>query len=156
MYGGPSFVFAGSLLKPITAFTQCRQRGVAHIGITVPRQLVKQFLRRVRRVRHNEAHGRVGVACQQIDDFAGISTADLFKVQQAIEASTEPLRYSDQSTPWVGAVVASVLDLDAATDRKRIKRVIETWLKSGALVKQDIMDETRRLRPCIQIGEWAK
>ena len=90
------------------------------------------------------------------DDFAGISTADLFKVQQAIEASTEPLRYSDQSTPWVGAVVASVLDLDAATDRKRIKRVIETWLKSGALVKQDIMDETRRLRPCIQIGEWAK
>ena len=81
---------------------------------------------------------------------------DLFAVQQAIEASPEPLRYSDQSTPWVGEAVAEVLGLSAANDRKRIKRMIEVWLKSGALVKCDIKDDARRSRPCVVVGEWAK
>ena len=90
------------------------------------------------------------------DDFAGVGVEDLFKVQQAIEASADPLRYSDQARPWVGKVVASVLRLDASGDRKRIKRMIETWLKSGALVKREVMDETRRLRPCIEVGDLAK
>ena len=31
--------------------------------------------------------------------------------------------------------MAEVLGLDATADRKRIKKMIETWLKSGALVK---------------------
>lgn len=90
------------------------------------------------------------------DDFDDISVRDLLAVQNAIEAAPEPLRYSDQSTSWVGDVVAEVLGLNAANDRKRIKRMIEAWLKSGALMKRDVKDEARRSRPCIVVGEWAK
>jgi len=32
-----------------------------------------------------------------------------------------------------GVTVAKVLGLDATADRKRIKKMIEAWLKSGAL-----------------------
>lgn len=90
------------------------------------------------------------------DDFDDISGRDLLAVQNAIEAAPESLRYSDQSTPWVGEVVAKVLGLDATSDRKRIKRMVETWLKSGALVKREIADSNRRNRPCIAVGEWAE
>jgi len=90
------------------------------------------------------------------DDFANLSGADLFKVQQAIDAAPEPLRFSDQSSPWVGEVVAVTLGLDSQSDRKRIKRMITTWLKSGALVKRVIQDDARRDRPCIEVGDWAK
>ena len=69
------------------------------------------------------------------DDFADLSGADLKRVQSVIAAAKEPLRYSDQTAPWVGTVVAGVLGLDAVTDRKRIKRMIETWMKNRSLVK---------------------
>ena len=90
------------------------------------------------------------------DDFDGMGGKDLLAVQNAIEAAPEPLRYSDQSTPWAGDVIAEVLRLNATNDRKRIKRMIETWLKSGALVKREFVDDARRSRPCVVVGEWAK
>ena len=89
------------------------------------------------------------------DDFEGISTADLQAVQRAIEAAPKPLRYSEQATPWVGDVIAEVLRFDLQNDRKRIKRMLATWLKSGALVKQDMKDESRQTRPCVLVGERA-
>ena len=89
------------------------------------------------------------------DDFAGISARDLHAVQQAIDASPDPLRYSDQASPWVGKVIADVLGIDVDGDRKRIRRMVEAWLKSGALVKRDVTDDGRRSRPCILVGEGA-
>ena len=90
------------------------------------------------------------------DDFANLSGADLFKVRQAIDTAPEPLRFSDQSSLWVGEVIAATLGLSAQSDKKRIKRMIETWLKTGALKKCVLKDDGRRDRPCIEIGEWAK
>lgn len=87
------------------------------------------------------------------DDFDGVRTADLQAVQRAIESAPNPLRYSDQATPWVGEVIAEILKLDPQNDRKRIKRMLETWLKSGALVKRDVKDDSRQTRPCVQVGE---
>ena len=87
------------------------------------------------------------------DDFDGVRTADLQAVQRAIEAAPNPLRYSEQATPWVGDVIAQVLKFDLQNDRKRIKRMLETWLKSGALVKRDVKDDSRQSRPCVQVGE---
>lgn len=87
------------------------------------------------------------------DDFDGVRTADLQAVQSAIEAAPNPLRYSDQAAPWVGDVIAEVLKYDLQNDRKRIKRMLETWLKSGALVKRDVKDDSRQSRPCVQVGE---
>ena len=88
------------------------------------------------------------------DTFDGVSVTDLLRVQQAIEGK-QP-RYSDQSgDEWVGVIVAATLGLDATADKKRIKRMIEAWLKSGALVKGTVFDSNREKRPCIEVGEWA-
>ena len=79
---------------------------------------------------------------------------DLLRVQQAIEGK-QP-RYSDQSgDDWAGAIVATTLGLDPSADKKRIKRMIEVWLKSGALVKGTVEDSKRNKRPCVEVGEWA-
>lgn len=88
------------------------------------------------------------------DTFEDVTVADLLRVQQAIDGK-QP-RYSDQAgDDWVGCIVADVLGLNAATDKKRIKRMIETWLKSGALVKGTVMDSKRNARPSVEVGEWA-
>jgi hypothetical protein len=75
-------------------------------------------------------------------------------VQNAIEGK-QP-RYSDQAgDEWAGVIVADILGLDAANDRKRIKRMIEDWLKSGALVKGTKEGPIRKPVPTVEVGEWA-
>lgn len=88
------------------------------------------------------------------DTFDGVTVDDLLGVQQAIEGK-QP-RYSDQAgDDWVGIIVAEVLGLNAATDKKRIKRMIETWIKSGALVKGEKIGPIRKPVPTVEVGEWA-
>jgi AAA domain-containing protein len=88
------------------------------------------------------------------DAFEGMASKDLLSVQYAMDGKR--LRYSDKSGDlWAGLVVADVLGLDVITDRKRIKKMIEAWLKSGALIKVQIKDDSRRDRPCLEVGEWA-
>jgi hypothetical protein len=88
------------------------------------------------------------------DTFDGFTSKDLLSVQNAIEGK-QP-RFSDQTgDEWVGAIVADVLGLDAITDRKRIKRMIADWLKSGALVKGTKEGPIRKPVPTVEVGEWA-
>jgi len=88
------------------------------------------------------------------DTFDGFTSKDLLAVQHAIEGKLP--RYSDQSgKDWAGVIVAEVLGLDATNDKRRIKKMIEAWLRSGALIKSPIIDENRRTRPCLEVGEWA-
>lgn len=88
------------------------------------------------------------------DTFDDMTVKDLLAVQNAIHGK-QP-RYSDQAgSDWVGVIVAKVLGLDKTSDRKRIKKMIEVWLKSGALVKAMYEDKKRMMRPCIEVGEWA-
>ena len=56
---------------------------------------------------------------------------------------------------WAGVTVAEVLGLDAVSDRKRIKKMIEAWLKSGALVKGQKTGPIRKPVPTLEVGEWA-
>lgn len=51
--------------------------------------------------------------------------------------------------------MAEALGLDAATDRRRIKRMIEQWLRSGALQKVTVTDGGRKSRPGVRVGVWA-
>ena len=88
------------------------------------------------------------------DTFDGVSVTDLLRVQQAIEGK-QP-RYSDQSgDDWAGAIVATTLGLNPSADKKRIKRMIEVWLKSGALVKGIKDGPQRKPVPTVAVGEWA-
>jgi hypothetical protein len=88
------------------------------------------------------------------DTFDGFGVDDLLKVQTAIH--DKHLRFSDQAgDDWAGVAVANELGLDATSDRKRIKKMIDAWLKSGALVKVQIRGGDRKERPCLEVGEWA-
>lgn len=88
------------------------------------------------------------------DTFDGVTVKDLLAVQHAIEGKHP--RYSDQAgDDWAGCIVADVLGMDATSDKKRIKRIIETWLKSGALVKGSKIGPIRKSVPTIEVGEWA-
>lgn len=103
----------------------------------------------------------VGVAepWQFPDAFDGVSRKDLLAVQNEIWRRCEagrPPRFSDQSgLEWVGHVVAEMLNLDAEDDKRRVKKILGDWIKSGALVKAEFVDEKRMKRPCVQVGEWA-
>lgn len=88
------------------------------------------------------------------DAFDGVTVQDLLAVQHAIEGK-QP-RYSDKAgDDWAGCIVADVLGLNLSADRKRIKKMIEEWLKSGALKKVTKKDANRMPRPCLEVGEWA-
>ena len=88
------------------------------------------------------------------DTFDGVSVNDLLALQRALDGKGR--RYSDQAgDDWAGVTVAEVLGLDATADRKRIKKMIEAWLKSGALKKVKLPDAKRMERPCLEVGEWA-
>ena len=88
------------------------------------------------------------------DTFDGFALPDLLRVQQAIDGK-QP-RYSDQSgDDWAGVIVATTLGLNASADKKRIKRMIEAWLQSGALVKGTKEGPIRKPVPTVEVGEWA-
>jgi hypothetical protein len=88
------------------------------------------------------------------DTFDGVTVKDLLIVQQAIDG--KGLRYSDQvKEGWAGDVVAETLGLDATADRKRIKKMIETWLTNKALVKGEKLGPQRKPVVTLEVGEWA-
>jgi len=89
------------------------------------------------------------------DPMEGMKANDLLAVQRAVDG--KKYRQNVQAADWVGKAIAEVLDLDPtnATDRARIKHCITTWLASGALVASDFKDEKGKIRPIIEVGEWA-
>jgi hypothetical protein len=104
-------------------------------------------------------HVGVAEAWQWPDAFAGVSVKDLLAIQNEIERrcnTGRPPRFSDQSgLDWVGHIVAEFLDLDAEDDKRRVKKIVSDWIKSGALKKSEMVDEKRMKRPCVEVGEWA-
>lgn len=93
------------------------------------------------------------------DAFAGIKPKDLLNVQNEIErrclANRHPRSSDKAGGDWVGHIVAEFLSLDATDDKRRIVKIINDWIKSGALKKDEIEDEHRKKRPVILVGEWA-
>ena len=75
----------------------------------------------------------VGVATlwEKPDVFHGVTTGHLYGVQQRLAA--EDWRESVQAKEWVGHLVAGVAGLSAETDKGRIKAIIRTWRRNGAL-----------------------
>lgn len=139
---------AGVQDDPATYFAIARDKAnLAPVGDRVWRRMASVQL----------ANGdSVGVAevWKWPDTFDGMSVDDLLSVQRALDGKGR--RYSDQAgDDWAGVTVAKVLGLNATADRKRIKKMIEAWLTSGALKKVKIPDAKRMERPCLEVGEWA-
>jgi hypothetical protein len=75
----------------------------------------------------------VGVATlwQKPDVFHGLTAWHLYKVQQRL--ANGDWRDNSQAKDWVGHLVAEVAGLSPETDKGRIKAILRTWRKNGAL-----------------------
>lgn len=90
------------------------------------------------------------------DVFAGITTADLQRVQSAVSGGS--WKFDPQSEDWVGLAVADVLDLDVS-DRKgkdagRVKQLLKKWIENRLLEKvTKRCEKARRDKPFVVAGE---
>ena len=89
--------------------------------------------------------------------FDGVTAAHLRAVQDQLARGE--YRKDQQSQPWAGDVVISVLGLDASrkADRLRASSLLTTWEANGALVVDTIKNASTNYkhRPIYRVGEWA-
>lgn len=101
---------------------------------------------------------QVGVVTrwQWPDPFEGVRATDLMAVQKAVDGGQ--WRENIQATDWVGKAVAEALslNLDDKADKQKVKGLLATWIKSGALVRMTVKDDKSRERPVIEVGRWAE
>lgn len=90
------------------------------------------------------------------DPFDGVSAADLLAVQHAIDGGQ--WRENIQASEWAGRAVAETLglDLNDPGDKSKVKSLLATWIKTGALQRVMASDEKSRPRPMIEVGKWAE
>lgn len=95
----------------------------------------------------------VGVAClwEKPDVFHGLSTWHLYQVQLRVAAGQ--WRDSAQAKDWVGHVVAQVAGLSADKDKARIKAILKTWKRIGALKVESLPDKNGDERPFVVVGD---
>ncbi|RYH06036.1 hypothetical protein [Tropicimonas sp. IMCC6043] len=86
--------------------------------------------------------------------FEGFGWRDVQRGQEAIDG--KELRYSDQTgEDWAGHAIADVLGLDSSTDRRRVRKIIEAWIASGALEKIPKKLPNGKTCPILEVGKWA-
>ena len=97
----------------------------------------------------------VGVAThwEKPDVFHGLSTWHLYTVQQRLAAGD--WRESVQARDWVGHLVANVAGLSAETDKGRIKAILRTWFRTGALAVERRVLSNGRETPFVIVGNPA-
>jgi hypothetical protein len=100
-------------------------------------------------------HVQVVVPWSWPNALDGLQTRDLFAVQKHV--SEGQWRKSATSPEWVGKAVAAVLDLDVedAPVQNRIKSLLKTWIETGALKVVKKLDEHRKEREVVEVGQWA-
>ncbi|WP_081996254.1 AAA family ATPase [Croceibacterium mercuriale] len=99
-----------------------------------------------------EQPDHVGVASlwQKPDVFHGLSPWHLYTVQQRLGEGE--WRENVQAKNWVGHLVARVAGLSAENDKARIKALIRTWKKTGALAVEHRADKNGDDRPFVVVG----
>lgn len=100
----------------------------------------------------SESADYVGVACfwEKPDVFHGLSKWHLYTVQQRLAAGG--WRQNVQAKDWVGHLVADVAGLSIETDKGRIKAILRTWFRNGALAIEHRRDDKGNDRPFVIIG----
>lgn len=84
--------------------------------------------------------------------FADVSPDKVVEMQRLVGIGEH--RLDAQAKLWVGYAVGMALHLDAHDQdvKKRIKRMIDTWVKTGFLVVEERQDEKRDLRKFVVPG----
>ncbi len=97
----------------------------------------------------------VAVSWEWPDALATVTVKDLLAVQKAMQGGN--YRADVQAAEWVGKVVAVVLrmDPDSREDRAKISAMLKIWIASGALKRVEGLDDKRRPRQFVEVGQWA-
>jgi hypothetical protein len=88
--------------------------------------------------------------------FADVSNSQLSDVKKAIDEGQ--WRESIQARDWVGYPIGNALNLDPENieHKWKLKSLIKTWVKQGALVVVTKPDKQRKPRDFVEVGDWAK
>jgi AAA domain len=87
------------------------------------------------------------------DPFAEVSPADAKEVQRRIAQGE--LRADQRSTSWAGFAVAEVLGLDPSQPsvRAAVRSMLKTWVGTGALREVERLDDQRKPKKFVEVGE---
>lgn len=83
--------------------------------------------------------------------FDDVTTAHLTRVR--LMAANGDYRADPQSPDWIGRAVAEVMELDADDDKAKIKSILRTWFKNGALVTVERKDKKGMVRLFVAPGD---
>lgn len=91
------------------------------------------------------------------ETFAGVTARHLLAIQEAIDREPEKARKYSSSGGWVGLLVAPILDLDPDDpgEKQAIKKMVQTWVNTGALRFVTRGDTNSNKREYLEVGEWA-
>lgn len=89
------------------------------------------------------------------NDFDAVCVKDLLRVQEAVNGKA--LRANDQANEWVGHVIGPILGLNSfdKMGKRRIKRILKTWIATEALRIERVQDSKGHYRPVVVVGEWT-
>jgi len=87
--------------------------------------------------------------------FEGVPWEAIDTVMRAL--SRRPYRLSPQASDWAGHIVGANLDINTEekSGKARVMKMINAWVKSGALEIEQHLDERRKPRDCIVLGNWV-
>lgn len=90
------------------------------------------------------------------DPLAGINTKDLRAAQAAVGAGSH-WRENAQCKDWVGIPIARALNLDPSkkSDKDKVRRLLKLWIDNGMFVVTQGLDEHRKPRSFVEVGEPA-
>jgi hypothetical protein len=85
--------------------------------------------------------------------FDNVTTAHLAEVMRRVEE--DDYRKDPRAANYVGHVIAEVVDLDMDDPhhKKKVAKLLNTWIKSGALKVVMVLDKSRHARPCVKAGQ---
>jgi hypothetical protein len=89
------------------------------------------------------------------DPLEGVTVADLRAVQSALNGGR--WRANPQAKDWAGVAAAKALKLEVNNREHKAKiiRLLKTWTASGMFSIVDGLDDQRRTRSFIEVGEPA-
>jgi hypothetical protein len=98
----------------------------------------------------------VVVSWKYPDPFEGITVHDLRQAQKAVSEGG-PWRADPQAEAWVGIPIAKAirLDINKNSDRKKIRKLLETWIENQMFVEAEEKDKKRKWKKFIKVGKWA-
>ncbi len=90
------------------------------------------------------------------DLFDDVTVNVLKEVQHRVAAGK--FKHNVQAPDWVGYLIADVLGLDLkdAMAQEKVKAILKRLIGNGALKTVKKRDKDRKLKPFVEVGEWAK